>query len=285
MAESSDEGQVCCIHLRDAAVLVHHPGEVRAAEPREGIPLSVRLSVGRLPDEAGLEDVRPDSGLYLALWRGGADAGRCELAVRPLTHPALGSHALLVAMHPEGVEVVFGEQCTDCLLLADDSALLVPTSSSYRLESRGGDPRLLVVVGTRSHVGGDEAGGQEGYVGGEERPSEEEQEQGPSEVAEEVDVKAHLEAALARIMAAAGLPPATEAIEEESQRRGSDRAQEAIEEEEELETMGVKEAHEVGPQGRGIAERAGPKTGDVRTCSHWAKRWCMRADACRYAHP
>ena len=68
----------------------------------------MRLSVGRLLDEAWLEDVRRDSGLYVALWRGGADAWRREQAVRPLTPQALGSHALLVAMHPEGVEVVFG---------------------------------------------------------------------------------------------------------------------------------------------------------------------------------
>ena len=139
---------------------------------------------------------------------------------------------------PGGVEVVFGEHGTDRLLLADDSAVLVPTSSSYRLESRGGDPRLLVVVGTRqdsgachrgpeSHtvpVGGDEAAGHEGDVAGEEPPAEEEQDQGPPEVAKEVDVKAHVEVALARMMAAAGPPPATEAMEEEDERRESGRA-------------------------------------------------------------
>ena len=149
VVESPDDGQVRRIRPGDAAVLDHHPGEVRAAELQEGLPLSVRLSVGRLLHEAGLEDVRRDSGLYMALWRDGADAWRRELAVRPLTLPALGSHALLVAMHPGGVEVVFGEHGTDRLLLADDSAVLVPTSSSHRLESRGGDPRLLMVVGTR----------------------------------------------------------------------------------------------------------------------------------------
>ena len=106
------------------------------------------LSVGRLLDGAGLEDVRRDSGMYVALWRGGAGAWRRELAVSPLTPPGLRSHALLVAMHPEGVEVVFGENGMDCLLLA-----LVPTSGSYRLESRGGDPRQLVVVGSRQDSG------------------------------------------------------------------------------------------------------------------------------------
>ena len=58
-----------------------------------------------------------------------------------------------------------------------------------------------------------------------------------------------------------------------------------MEQEEELEIVGVKGAHEVGPQEMGVADRAGPKTGEVETCRHWAKGWCMRADACRYTHP
>ena len=146
MAPSPDDNQVRCVQLGDAAVLGHHPGDVRPAEPQEGLPLSVRLSVGRLLDEAGLEDVRRDKDLYVALWRAGADAWRREQAVRPLTPQALGSHALLVAGHPEGAEVVFG---ADRLLLTGDGAVLVPTSSSYNLESRGGDLKLLVAVGTR----------------------------------------------------------------------------------------------------------------------------------------
>ena len=113
----------------------------------------MQLSGGHLLEGAGLEDVRRDSGLYVALWRGGADAWRGELAMGPLTPQALGSHALLAAMHPEGVEVVFGEHGTDRLLLADNSAVLVPTSSRYRLESRSSDPRLLVVVGMREDSG------------------------------------------------------------------------------------------------------------------------------------
>ena len=120
VAASPDDGQVRCVQLGDAAVLGHHPGDVRAAEPQEGLPPSVRLSVGRLLDEAGLEDVRRDEGLYVALWRGGADAWRREQAVRPLTPQALGSHALLVAVHPEGAEVVFG---ADRLLLTGDGVL------------------------------------------------------------------------------------------------------------------------------------------------------------------
>ena len=132
VAASPDDGQVRCVQLGDAAVLGHHPGDVRAAEPQEGLPLSVRLSVGRLLDEAGLEDVRRDEGLYVALWRGGADAWRREQAVRPLTPQALGSHALLVAVHPKGAQVVFG---ADRLLLTGDGVVLVPTSSSYRLRA------------------------------------------------------------------------------------------------------------------------------------------------------
>ena len=50
-----------------------------------------------------------------------------------------------MAVHPEGAEVVFG---ADRLLLTGDGVVLVPTSSSYRLESRGGDLKLLLVVGT-----------------------------------------------------------------------------------------------------------------------------------------
>ena len=143
---------------------------------------------------------------------------------------ALGFHAVLVAMHPEGAEVVFG---TDRLRLAGDGVVFVPTSSSYRLESRGSDPRLLVVVGTRLEsgagpqrpephavpVGGDEAVGREGDEAGEEQPAEEEKEQDQQEAAEGVDVRADVAAALTRIMAAAGPPPATEELEEEDQRR------------------------------------------------------------------
>ena len=34
-----------------------------------------------------------------------------------------------------------------------------------------------------------------------------------------------------------------------------------------------------------MADKAGLKTGEVETCRHWAKGWCMRADACWFAHP
>ena len=295
VAESPDDSQVRCVQLGDAAVLGHHPGDVRAAEPQEGLPLSVRLSVGRLLDEAGLEDVRREEGLYVALWRGGADAWRREQALRPLTPQALGSHALLLAVQPEGAEVVFG---ADHLLLTGDGVVLVPTSSSYRLESRGGDLKLLVVVGTRldesaapqgsEHavpVGSDEETGRNGDQVGREQPTGEEQQQDQPEVAgEEVDVQAIVAAALARFTAAANPPPTTEALEEEDQRRRSEEAQSAMEQDEELEILGAKEAREVGPRELGVADRAVPKTGEVETCRHWAKGWCMRADACWFAH-
>ena len=313
VAASPDNGQVRCVQLGDTAVLGHHPGDVRAAEPHEGLPLSVRLSVGRLLDGTGLEDVRRDEGLYVALWRGGADAWRREQAVRPLTPQALGSHALLVAVHPEVAEVVFG---ADRLLLSWDGAILVPTSTSYRLESRGGDLKLLVVVGTRldesaapqgsEHavlVGGDEEAGRGGDEVRQEQPTGEEQQQDQPEVAgKEVHLQAIVAAALAKFTDAAGPPPTTEALEEEDQRRRSEKAQvamerdeepefkgaeaqSALEQDEELEIVRAKEAREVGPQELGVADRAGPKTGEAVTCRHWAKGWCMRADACRFAHP
>ena len=146
MAVPPDDDRVRCVQLGDAGVLDQHPGEVRAAEPQENLPLSMRLLVGCLIVGGGLKDVRRD-GMYVALWRSGADAHRRELQMRPLTPQALGSHKVLVAMHPEGMEVVVGEDGTDRRLLAVDSAVLVPTSSSYRFVSRGGDPGLLVLVG------------------------------------------------------------------------------------------------------------------------------------------
>ena len=170
----------------------------------------------------------------------------------------------------------------------------------YRLESRGGDLKLLVVVGTRldespapegsEHavpVGSDEEAGRDGDEVGQEQPTGEEQQQGQPEVAgEEVDVQAIVAAALTRITAAASPPPMTAALEEEDQRRRSEKAQVAMEQDEEPVFMGTREAQrEVGPRGLGVADKAGPKTGEVETCRHWAKEWCMRADACRFAHP
>ena len=131
-------------------------------------------------------------------------------------------------------------------------------------------------------LGGDDEAGHDGDAVEQGQSTEEEQEQDQPEAAEEeVDVQALVAAALTRITAAANPPP----TEEEDQRRRSDEAQSAMEQDEELEIVGAKEAHEVGPQELGVADKAGPKTGEVETCRHWAKGWCMRADACRYAHP
>ena len=140
--------RVCCVQLGGAAVLDHHLGQVRAAEQPESLPLAVRLAVGRLLEEAGLEGVSQD-GLCVALRRSSASAWRLEHGVRPLMPQALGSHVVLVALHSEGMEAVFGEDGTNCLSLNVDIAVLAPTSSGYRLVNRGGDPRLLLVVGTR----------------------------------------------------------------------------------------------------------------------------------------
>ena len=216
--------------------------------------------------------------------------------MRPITPQLLGSHALLLAVHPEGPRVVFG---ADRLLLTGDGAVLVPTSSSYRLESRGGGLKLLVVVGTRldesaaprgsEHavpVGNDEEAGRDGDEVGQEQPTGEEQQQDQPEVAgEELDVHAIVAAALAKFTDVASPPPTTEALEEEDQRRRGEEAQSAVEEDEELEIVEAKEAREVGPRALGVADKAGPKTGEVETCRHWAKGWCMRAFACRFAHP
>ena len=178
--------------------------------------------------------------------------------------------------------------------------VLVRASSSYRLESRSGDLKLLVVVGTRLNessapqgsehavpVGSDEEAGRDGDEVGQEQPTREEQQQGQPEVAgEEVDVQAIVAAALARFTAAASLPPTTEALEEEDQRRRSEEAQVAMERDKEPVFMGTQEVPgEVGPRGLGVADKAGLKTREVETWRQRAKGWCMRADACRFAHP
>ena len=145
-------------------------------------------------------------------------------------------------------------------------------------------------------VGRDEEAGRDGDEVGQEQPTGEEQQQDQPEVAgEEVDVQAIVAAALAKFTDAAGPPQTTEALEEEDQRRRSEEAQvamerdeepdfkgeeahSAVEQDEELEIVGAKEAPELGPRELGVADRAGPKTGEVETCRHWAKGWCMRAD-------
>ena len=114
-------------------------------------------------------------------------------------------------------------------------------------------------------VGEDEAAGHESDVAEDEWPAAEEQEQGPdpgaSEVAGEVDVKAHVEEALARLMAAASPPPATEAMEEEDQRRESSRAREAMEEDKGLEIVGRRRRTSWGRRRPGWPTGLGPRWG------------------------
>ena len=232
--------------------------------------------------------------------------------MRPLTPQALGSHAVLVAMLPEGMEVVFGEDDTNRLSLAIDCAILVPTSSSYRLVSCGCDPRLLVVVRTRQEPGTGHQGpepcavaveedkaeaapvGHEGETAGRDtqRPTAEgrQKEQGPEpgafEVDEEVDVKAHVEAALARIMAAAGPPPATEAMEEGDQSRESSKVRETKEED-------MKDSRSRGRRRRTrwCNGRWGWRTGLGPIWERWKpsrigpRGGALWADACGFAHP
>ena len=66
----------------------------------------------------------------------------------------LGSHASLVALHPHGMEVVLapGADGEERLSPSVGNEVLTPTSSSYHLANRGGDPRLLMVVGTRHNA-------------------------------------------------------------------------------------------------------------------------------------
>ena len=100
-----------------------------------------------------------------------------------------------------------------------------------------------------------------------------------------MDVEAHVEAALARIMAPAS-PPTVQAVEEDSKgQERSGRVEEAGEEDEGLEVTGAREAHELERGETGVADKAEPKTGELETYRHWAKGWSMHANACRFAHP
>ena len=78
--------------------------------------------------------------------------------VRPLSPPVLGSHAVLVVLHPEAMEVILAPGADDevRLVLTASIVVLAPTSSSYRLAAETEAPRLLVVVGTRRDAGAGE---------------------------------------------------------------------------------------------------------------------------------
>ena len=97
-----------------------------------------------------------------------------------------------------------------------------------------------------------------------------------------------MEAALARIMAAArDVPPAAAQMEGEGKSQESGRRMEGTsgEGDDGLEITGAREAHDIVHGETGVADRARPKIGEVETCRHLAKGWCMRADACRFAQP
>ena len=85
---------------------------------------------------------------------------------------------------------------------------------------------------------------------------------------------------------AAASPQTAEGMEEDDHsRERRHKVAEADEEDEGLEITGARGAHEVERRETEVADRAEPKTGQVETCRHSAKGWCMRVDACRFAHP
>ena len=85
----------------------------------------------------------------MALWRSIVDAWLPSHGRRPFTPPALGSHAVVVALHAEGTEAALRVEGEERLSLAVDNAVLTPTSSRYHPANRGRNPRLVVVVGMR----------------------------------------------------------------------------------------------------------------------------------------
>ena len=117
--------------------------------------------------------------------------------------------------------------------------------------------------------------------------AEEEWSEAPGQGPGELDVGAHVGAALARILAAAGYPPAaTGAGEGEQGEEGPQQAKDVVPmDDDRVECTGGQEAPSVRPGAAEVADRAQPKARGVDTCRHWAKGWCMRADACRFAHP
>ena len=161
----------------------------------------------------------------------------------------------------------------ECLSLTVDNLVLVPTSSRYHLANCGGNPRLQVVVGTRwgtdavqrepvrpvVAVGEDKAAGTseskaqgaaESDVEGA-PPAKQPRAPGPDSSAptgDAVDVEAHVEVALARIVAAACERP-SDAAEMEGEGKSQERQQRMEgtggEEDERLDITDAPEAHEI----------------------------------------
>ena len=146
-------------------------------EPKEHLPLTVRLAAKRLRDEVGRDGLE-EEGLYVALRRSNTSAWRPRHGRRPFTPPSLGSNAGMGAVHPEGMEAVLGVDAEERLSLTADNVVLIATSSMYHLANRGGVPGMLVVVCTLQDadaggwqppqhivaVGEDAAGGTSGSV-------------------------------------------------------------------------------------------------------------------------
>ena len=175
---------------------------------------------------------------------------------------------------------MLGEDSGKRLLLTVDNAILAPTSSGYHLAKRGGDPRLLVVLGTRRGANAGHRGptqrsvvlgedGAERTSWGPAREAARAAAQGPSSAGQQevrgqdpsapegggMLVEAHVEDALARIMAAAS-PPAAGQMEGEGE--GQERRQRTGatgEEDDGLQITGARRAHEVerGVQPRRVA--------------------------------
>ena len=112
------------------------------------------LPIGPVPPAPLAEvDGAVGEALYAALWRSSGEAWLPSHGGLPFRPPMLGSHAVLVALHPEGMEVILAPGADDevRLALATSTAVLAPPPATITrdLAARGGAPRLLVVVRTR----------------------------------------------------------------------------------------------------------------------------------------
>ena len=58
-----------------------------------------------------------------------------------------------MALHLDGMEAMLGVHGEERSSLTTGNAVVTPTSSRYHLAKHGGDPRQLVVAGTRQDVG------------------------------------------------------------------------------------------------------------------------------------
>ena len=201
--------------------------------------------------------------------------------MRPLTPQALGSHTVLVALHPEGMEAVLGLEGAECLLLTNNNQILASISCSYHLANSIGDPLLVVVVGTGRGadawhqepaqraiaVGGEKAEdtlaspaqGTTGAAAEGPPPARRAEVQGHERARPRaaVDLETHVEASRARIMPAASdrLPAAAD---KEGEGEGPElgRCMEGTGEEDDgLEITGACDAREVKGGEAGVVDR------------------------------